>query len=331
MNDVHQIRLSWPSMDERAGSLLDELRNLMGDLGEDGGLISPSVYDTAQVLRRYPPPEGVEPGLEWLLGQQRQDGGWGEPEKPITRDIPTLAAMLALHELGHGRPAQAAVEAGREFLERREWSWQDVPMDAVPIAAELILPDLLEQAHAAGIHLAPERYARLLRLRQRKLAALKRHTLVAGQAPTYSWEALGAPAHDHLIDATGSVGHSPSATAAYLRACAREGVAPRRPLQAAERYLRLASRATGQGVPGVVPTVWPISGFERLYGLYALHLTDLLAEPSLQRAGAQPATIPVALAAEQPGVRLRRRLRARCRLHRRGHLRARARCGRCHA
>ncbi|MBD2248543.1 hypothetical protein [Nostoc sp. FACHB-888] len=60
-------------------TLFTELRSLIADLGKNGGLISPSVYDTAQVLRFYPPATGVEPALEWLLTQQQADGGWGNP------------------------------------------------------------------------------------------------------------------------------------------------------------------------------------------------------------------------------------------------------------
>ncbi len=52
---------------EETTSLIAELRTLIGELGKDGGLISPSVYDTAQVLRYYPPKEGVEPALHWLI------------------------------------------------------------------------------------------------------------------------------------------------------------------------------------------------------------------------------------------------------------------------
>src|SRR5690606_41668810 len=60
-------------------------------------ILSPSVYDTAQALRFCPPTQGAERTVAWLLEQQHNDGGWGNPAAPRTRDLPTLAAILALH------------------------------------------------------------------------------------------------------------------------------------------------------------------------------------------------------------------------------------------
>ena len=77
-------------MSQLIEALFADLRTLIADLGKDGGLISPSVYDTAQVLRFCPPKEGVEPALEWILGQQQPDGGWGNPAVPLSRTVPTL-------------------------------------------------------------------------------------------------------------------------------------------------------------------------------------------------------------------------------------------------
>ena len=42
-------------------------------------------------MRLAPPPEGVWSALNWLLGQQQPDGGWGNPAVPHTRDVPTPA------------------------------------------------------------------------------------------------------------------------------------------------------------------------------------------------------------------------------------------------
>src|SRR5262249_46866957 len=75
--------------------LIGNLRALVSELGKAGGTLTPSIYDTAHVLRHCPP-EDVRPGLEWLLAQQQADGGWGPPAIPLARHVPTLAAILTL-------------------------------------------------------------------------------------------------------------------------------------------------------------------------------------------------------------------------------------------
>jgi halimadienyl-diphosphate synthase len=85
-----------------------------------------------------------------------------------------------------------------------------------------------------------------------------------------------------VLDGAGSIGHSPAATARWLgmhRGAFPEGAEQR---QGMEQFLRAAARATRVGVPGVVPTVWPIYRFEQLWGLLALFTTGLLPHPALQ-------------------------------------------------
>jgi hypothetical protein len=45
--------------------------------------------------------------------------------------------------------------------------------------------------------------------------------------------------------------------------------------------LQQAAAATGTGIPGVMPTVWPIARFEVLFGMYALLIAGLLDHPAL--------------------------------------------------
>src|SRR5690349_7476413 len=116
--------------------LLTDLRYLVRDLGKDGGLIGPSVYDTAQVLRMAPPAEGVRLALDWLLVQQQPDGGWGDPAVPRTRDLPTLAAVLALHTHSRQYPeARAMIQTGLAFLYRQAPHWNGPLPDDIPVAA----------------------------------------------------------------------------------------------------------------------------------------------------------------------------------------------------
>lgn len=253
---------------------LAELQSLVADLGKDGGLVSPSIYDTAQVIRLYPPKEGAQPALQWLLDQQQADGGWGEPEAPYARDVPTLAAILALHTYPQDRQSRSAIDAGLTFLEQQAPQWAEMPIDALPIATEMILPYLIEEANRLGVSLNRKPYSVLYQLRDHKCRYISAKPLQGGSPPTYSWEALGRPAHSIEPDRSGGIGHSPAATAAWLQQ------AEQHPDLAAtcvtvRPYLEKAAAATGVGIPGVVPNVWPITGFELSYSLHALFVSNL--------------------------------------------------------
>lgn len=262
---------------------LAELHTLVADLGKDGGLISPSIYDTAQVIRLYPPKAGVEPALQWLLDQQQADGGWGEPEAPYARDVPTLAAILALHTYPQDRQSRSAIDAGLTFLEQQAPQWAEMPIDALPIATEMILPYLIEEANRLGIALNRKPYSLLYQLRDRKCRSISAKPLQVGSPPTHSWEALGRRASSIVPDRSGGIGHSPAATVAWL-AQAQQEDDDTSDTTTAQQYLANAAAATGVAIPGVVPNVWPITGFELAYAPYTLLVANLFQQPVMQRA-----------------------------------------------
>ncbi|MEZ4659293.1 MAG: hypothetical protein R2911_17155 [Caldilineaceae bacterium] len=262
---------------------LHELRTLVRDLGRNGGQISPSVYDTAQVLRLYPPFEGAEAGLEWIAGQQQADGGWGHPDVPLARDVPTLAAVLALHLLRRDRAAQEMVKAGLAFLRSQAAQWADVHFDLLPIAVEMILPYLIDEANAVGLHVDRLPYRWLYQVKAKKQQMLAKTQIAPATAPMHSWEALGNHAPRKLFDRPRSIGHSPAATAQWLKSAqGHPELANER--AAAEEYLENAAAATGMDIPGVVPTVWPITGFELAYAPHALLLTNIVHHPGISSA-----------------------------------------------
>jgi hypothetical protein len=260
---------------------LMELHSLVADLGKDGGLISPSIYDTAQVIRLYPPKEGVEPALQWLLDQQRADGGWGEPEAPYARDVPTLATVLALHTYPQYSQNRTALDAGLTFLEQQAPQWAELPIDALPIATEMILPYLIEEANRLGVALNRKPYSLLYQLRDRKCRYITAKPLQVGSAPTHSWEALGRGASSIVPDRSGGIGHSPAATVAWLSQAQQEDYETSDNLTA-QQYLANAAAATRVAIPGVVPNVWPITGFELAYAPYTLLVTNLFQQPAMQ-------------------------------------------------
>lgn len=261
--------------------LLTDLRSLIANLGKNGGLISASVYDTAQVLRLCPPQQGVWPAVDWLLEQQQTDGGWGDPAAPLARDVPTLASVLALHTYGNRKATHNAARAGLAFLRRQVNQWRQPRPDDLPVGVELLLPRLLDEAAALGLELPREPYATLVAMGEQRRRLIARMQPDAGTPAVHSWEAWGTDPDPGLIDEAGGVGHSPAATAAWLKAAAgRTDLADVR--EAAQRYLAQAAAATGKGIPGVVPTVWPITRFEQSFVLYVLLIAGLLEHPQLQ-------------------------------------------------
>jgi hypothetical protein len=261
-------------------TLLTDLRLLVADLGKDGGLMSPSVYDTAQLVRLYPAQERRSSAIEWLLAQQQPDGGWGYPYVPHARDVPTLAAVLALHSYADDPATRDAVDAGLSFLAHHVAIWDAALPNDIPAGVELLLPRLLTEAQAHHLAVPQVPYAALVALGRRRRRKILRRQPGAGTTPVYSWEAWGNEPDLELLDATGSVGHSPAATAAWLRATAADEsrTAAR---QRAEEYLVQASAATLAQVPGVVPTAWPVTRYEQAFAWYALLVAGLLEHPVL--------------------------------------------------
>jgi hypothetical protein len=267
-------------MNQAADFLLLDLSALIKALGSDGGQNGPSVYDTAQVLRLAPPAD-AQPVVEWLLAQQQPDGGWGDPCAPLSRDTATLAALLAL-KVTTSRWDHSAIQAAQTFLLHQERHWLgEVPID-IPVAAELLIPALLEQARACGLEVNAQPYAKLAALgqRRRQLIRANTHMVRPGTPIVHSWEAWGADPDPVLLDAAGSIGHSPAATAAWLHAARdRDDLADAR--EAARQYLDSAAAATGLGIPGVVPAVWPYPRNEQAVGLFTVFLAGLTDHPAL--------------------------------------------------
>jgi hypothetical protein len=274
-------------MQPNVPELMAELYDLIGALGKDGGLISPSIYDTAQVTRLSPLPGDKRPALEWLLRQQQPDGGWGTPTTPRTRDVPTLAAILALHATNPTAEPLPAVQAGLAFLRTQAKHWAEPLPDDIPSGVELILPKLLEDAATLNLDIPRKSYAALFALHYRRRQLLRASRPTAGSTAAISWETWGEEPDPAMIDGSGGVGHSPAATAAWLQ-CAAIRADLALPIETATRFLHQASLATGAGVPGVMPFVWPIDRFEQSFGLYALLVTHLLDHPIIQDAVQRP-------------------------------------------
>lgn len=263
--------------------ILEELHGIIQELGKNGGSLSPSVYDTAQALRFALPQEDTEPAINWLLTQQKSDGGWGNASAPLSRDVPTLAAILAIHALCKSPTTEEIVSSGLHFLKNQSKQWASSLPEDLPVAVELVLPKLLEEAATMGLKIDPDPYDQLFVLGKRKQKIISQMSFMAGKTPAHSWEAWGHQPDLSVIDGTGGVGHSPAATALWLKyAQGRDDLIKER--LAAAQYLKNASTATNIDIPGVMPTIWPITRYEQSFVLHSLLMSELLWHPAINQA-----------------------------------------------
>lgn len=215
---------------------------LLDGLGQ--GHMDPVAYDTAWVARvtsaggrRLALPSA----WAWLCAHQRPDGAWGADVDFVPdRLAATLAAVVALTEAERNevRPAPpGAVEAGLRALRGLIARYQATPPHTETVGFELCVPALLREATALGLHL-PEHLPEVDERRQAKLSRLPdgwlrtppgslRHSLEG-------WVGRTVPVG--CLDAAGSCGNSPSATACHQRLA---------PSSAAMAYLRRAVSAGG--------------------------------------------------------------------------------------
>lgn len=269
-------------MDRLREIVLTDLRFQIAELGRDGGMMNSSVYDTAQVLRLAPQSDAQRwSALQWLLDQQRDDGGWGSPAAPRARDVPTLACVLALLPYANRRSTRAAVDRALTFLRRQAIQWAGPPPEDLPVGTELLLPHLLDEAADRGLDLPEKAYASLRSLGRRRRRMIEHLRPGAGTTPAHSWEAWGTEPDPALLDVYGSVGHSPSATAAWIKAASgRADLADAR--ARAIDYLQRAFKATGEENGATVPTVYPFIGFEIIFGIYPLIIAGAFNHPALR-------------------------------------------------
>ncbi|GIG88359.1 prenyltransferase/squalene oxidase repeat-containing protein [Plantactinospora endophytica] len=251
---------------------------LVDGLGD--GSIRPIAYSTSFVARLHRPDGSpLFPGaLDWLRRHQWPDGSWGGAvPQPPDRLVSTLAALLALAGSAEDW-ARQAIESATGYLWRHAADWRDAGYET--IAFELAVPHLLAEARRAGLRLPYAEFGDLDRMRADKLDRIPPDALRT--RPTtllYSLEVLGdvfAPGlAGRFRSGNGSLGNSPSATAAYWAATGDP---------AALRYLE---RLVDANPDGGVPEVWPVATFETAWAVYLLNRAKLLpvtaARPHLDR------------------------------------------------
>jgi halimadienyl-diphosphate synthase len=254
------------------------VRLLRESLADPWGAISPSIYDTAYLVR-LPASLQCRRSLDWLLAAQYPDGGWAmEYVTDEYRVVPTLAAVAsALIRLGtpgelpdpnqYDRLRSAAIN-GLSYLLTRS-CLRDPASLPDTVAIETIIPGhldliigLLERVeiegggHARAALIATAEAFGPWRAGLAKLRELARTNRALPVHIKHTAEALGPELAGRVVGShdTGPVGCSPAATAAVLSGTER-------PDNAACNYLTALTERHG----GAVPNLAPITTFEQIW------------------------------------------------------------------
>jgi halimadienyl-diphosphate synthase len=238
------------------------------------GDFSPSVYETARLVRHVPSLRGHVRRVRFLLEEQRADGGWGGPGEYDL--VPTLSATAALLAVARNPPADSATavpsatERGLSLLSGRLNTGEPVRLPDT-VAVEIVVPGLIAEINA---HLGTG-LARLPGESDRLLDGL-RGALVRGDALpaklAHTLEVFGDAAQRARFTEpeAGGIGCSPAATAVWLGdAAVRAGSHP------CVRYLEQVQARRD----GPVPVAAPLPVFERAWVLSTLAGAGLVPRP----------------------------------------------------
>ncbi|RJP47906.1 MAG: cyclase [Anaerolineaceae bacterium] len=237
--------------------------------------MSPSAYDVAWLARLNDVlPEIGNPALSWLGENQLEDGSWGSraPVYYHDRVISTLSAMIALSRRGRRSHDKAQVDKGLMALEQITSNATKGLMadpNGATIGFELIVPTLVTEAERLGIikQQGERILGRLQQLRKVKLRKMVGYKINRNVTMAFSAEMAGIDNQDlldieNLQESNGSVGHSPSATAYFVK-YVREGD------EKAIKYLKSVLSPDG-----AVPNLYPFEVYEIAWMIWNLALTE---------------------------------------------------------
>ncbi len=256
-------------------ALASEISLLLQDLGT--GRVDGVAYDTAWVARLAPvyPQYGFDEALEWLRRNQYDDGTWGAPVAHYhDRYISTLAAIVALKEVGRDNRDQRRVQRGEDALWRMVGKLRMDDSDTVGFP--MLSVSLSEEATALGLDVPrpPLRYAGPYQKKVKALLTMPKDKWRASPL-SFSLEGLRTLIceGDDLLAENHSVSISPAATAAYLLSQHDD---------LALTHLQEVMKGLGTGA---LPNLAPVDVFETAWALSYLHSSGAVEpnDPEVQR------------------------------------------------
>lgn len=266
--DAESRRTRWPTDDDDAEPLVDEIRAMLTSMSD--GDISVSAYDTAWVglVPRLDGGEGPQfpAAVRWIRNNQLPDGSWGDAAlfSAYDRLINTLACVVTLTRWSLEPEMRGR---GLSFLGRNMWKLATEDEESMPIGFELAFPSLIELAKSLGVHDFPYDHQALQAIYSSREIKMKRIPKeVMHTVPTSILHSLeGMPGLDwakllKLQSSDGSFLFSPAATAYALMNTGDDRCFS---------YIDRTVKKFNGGVPNVYPVdlfehIWAVDRLERL-------------------------------------------------------------------
>ena len=252
-----------------------ELDQILSVLGQ--GYVKSVAYDTAWVARlsNMYQGQGFDRALPWLRRHQHLDGSWGGDILHYhDRFICTLASIITLHTIGTTTQDAERARGGVEFLWREHLRLRQDAHETIGFS--VLAVSLIEEARLLGLDVPRNPYSDAAVITKKLSILEKSPHLWRNSTMSFSLEAIRAcfPHHPDFLEANGSVGTSPAATASLL--LRSEGVS-----EDALHYLGATILDDGG-----VPNVSPIDTFEIAWGLNYLRHAGAISpdEPPVRRA-----------------------------------------------
>ena len=252
-----------------------ELDQILAVLGQ--GYVESVAYDTAWVARLSDMyrGQGFDEALPWVRRHQHLDGSWGGDVLHYhDRFICTLASIITLHTMGHDSRDAERVRGGVEFLWREHLRLRQDAHETIGFS--VLAVSLIEEARLLGLDVPRNPYSDTVVIAKKLSILEKSPNMWRNSTMSFSLEAIRAcfPHNPDFLEANGSVGTSPAATASLL--LRSEGVS-----HDALYYLGETIREDGGA-----PNVSPIDTFEIAWSLNYLRHAGAISpdEPAVRRA-----------------------------------------------